>query len=222
MVNYSVALAFVFFFITANVIAQDRYAVHYKYKPGSTYSLEHPETWLTQKTLLRRDRDKVLLDSTDLPVSDKYIESLRPYVDDFLFHSKWLNASIVHASSAEIKNIAALDFVNEVILVAKGGPSHSESSTQDYKAKKKRKWFKNSKVVSNFAFQNSILGISDMHNAGYTGEGVLVAIFDAGFLNVDRIPAFDHLFEGNKIVATKDLVLAGANTVFRAELVLCP
>ncbi|EPR65409.1 Subtilisin-like serine protease [Cyclobacterium qasimii M12-11B] len=56
-----------------------------------------------------------------------------------------------------------------------------------------------------------------MHNAGYTGEGVLVAIFDAGFLNVDNIPAFDHLFDGNKIAATKDLVLAGSTTVFRAD-----
>ncbi|WP_235114886.1 hypothetical protein [Cyclobacterium qasimii] len=138
MVNYSVALAFVFCLITFNVIAQDRYAVHYKYKPDSSYSLEHPETWLTQKTLLRRDRDKVLLDSTDLPVSNKYVESLRPYVDDFIFHTKWLNASIVNASSEEIDNIAALDFVSEVILIAKGGPSQLESSTQSYKVKKRK------------------------------------------------------------------------------------
>ncbi|EPR65410.1 hypothetical protein ADICYQ_5619 [Cyclobacterium qasimii M12-11B] len=93
---------------------------------------------MTQKTLLRRDRDKVLLDSTDLPVSNKYVESLRPYVDDFIFHTKWLNASIVNASSEEIDNIAALDFVSEVILIAKGGPSQLESSTQSYKVKKRK------------------------------------------------------------------------------------
>jgi len=217
MVNYSAALAFVFCLIAANAIAQDRYAVHYKFKPGAIYSLEQPDSWLSQKALLRRDRDKVLLDSTDLPVADKYVETLSTFVNDFIFHSKWLNASIVHASSAEIKNIAALDFVSEVILVAKGGPSSLESSTKNYKAKRKKKRLKKSRETSNFSFQNSILGISDMHNAGYTGEGVLVAIFDAGFLNVDKIPAFDHLFEGNKIAATKDFVLAGSTTVFRAD-----
>lgn len=56
-----------------------------------------------------------------------------------------------------------------------------------------------------------------MHEAGFTGKGVLVAIFDAGFLNVDKIPAFEHLFTEQKIYATKDFVLPDSDNIFRAD-----
>ncbi|WP_339710953.1 S8 family serine peptidase [Cyclobacterium amurskyense] len=217
MVNYSAAIAFVFCLIAANVIAQDRYAIHYKYKADTTYSLDQPEKFLSQKSLNRRSRDQISLDSTDFPVSEKYIESIRPYVKNFIYHSKWLNASIVQASSEEIKDIASFDFVSEIVLVAKGGPSQLENSTKGYQLKRKKKRSKKAKGSANFTFQNSLIGISDMHDAGYTGDGVVVAIFDAGFLNADKIPAFDHLFKGTGILATRDFVLPGSGSVYRSD-----
>lgn len=217
MVNFSAAFVFLFCLSIANGMAQDRYAVHFKFKPGAAFSLSQPEAFLTAKSLARRERDKVLLDSTDLPVSEKYIEAISPYINRFIYHSKWLNASVVYAGEEEIQHISALDFVSEIKLVAKGGPGVLESSTKNYKIKRKKKHKKKAKDAANFSFQNNILGITDMHEAGYTGEGVLVAIFDAGFLNVDKIPAFEHLFEDQKIYATKDLVLPGSTSVFRTD-----
>ncbi|MBR9774390.1 MAG: S8 family serine peptidase [Cytophagales bacterium] len=213
MVKFSTAIVLLFWLTVVNGLAQDRYAVHYKYKPNGVFS----ESLLSEKSITRRSRDNVLLDSTDLPVATKYIEAIRPYVNRFIYHSKWLNASIIQASEEAIKDISSLDFVNEVNLVAKGEGGTLERSTKNYKAKKKKKGNSSATAPSDFEFQNSILGISAMHEAGFTGEGVLVAIFDAGFLNVDKIPAFDHLFAEQKIYATKDFVVPDSDNVYRAD-----
>jgi len=213
MVKFSTAIVLLFWLTVVNGLAQDRYAVHYKYKPNGVFS----ESLLSEKSITRRSRDNVLLDSTDLPVATKYIEAIRPYVNRFIYHSKWLNASIIQASEEAIKDISSLDFVNEVNLVAKGEGGTLERSTKNYKAKKKKKGNSSATAPSDFEFQNSILGISAMHEAGFTGEGVLVAIFDAGFLNVDKIPAFDHLFTEQKIYATKDFVVPDSDNVYRAD-----
>lgn len=217
MVKFSTALALFIFLTIANVLAQDRYAVHYKYKPDAALSLEQAEGLLSPKSIERRVRDNILLDSTDLPVSSKYIATISPYVDRFIYHSKWLNASIIQASEEAIKDISSLDFVSEVNLVAKGEVGTLERSTKNYKVKKKKKRKNRAVAPSDFEFQNSILGISAMHEAGFTGKGVLVAIFDAGFLNVDKIPAFEHLFTEQKIYATKDFVLPGSDNVYKAD-----
>jgi subtilisin family serine protease len=167
--------------------------------------------------LQRRNRDNISLDSTDLPVAEKYIAAINPYVDQFIYHSKWLNASIIKASFAEIEKIEALDFVSKVLLVAKGEEGQRMSSTKEMSSKAQKRRINNTIEASDFNFQNSILGITDMHKAGYTAEGVLVAIFDAGFLNADQIPAFDHLFNGSQTLITRDFVLPEANSVFRAD-----
>ena len=70
--------------------------------------------------------------------------------------------------------------MSEIVLVAKGGPSQLENSTKGYQLKRKKKRSNKAKGSANFTFQNSLIGISDMHDAGYTGDGVVVAIFDAG------------------------------------------
>ena len=87
MVKFSTAIVLLFWLTVVNGLAQDRYAVHYKYKPNGVFS----ESLLSEKSITRRSRDNVLLDSTDLPVATKYIEAIRPYVNRFIYHSKWLN-----------------------------------------------------------------------------------------------------------------------------------
>ena len=46
-----------------------------KDKQGSPYSLDHPSRWLSHKSVERRRRQGLALDSTDLPVSPQYLKS---------------------------------------------------------------------------------------------------------------------------------------------------
>lgn len=54
--------------------------------------------------------------------------------------------------------------------------------------------------------QNSMLGIDSMHAWGYHGEGMTIAVTDAGFLNVNGHVALSHLFQNQRILGTKDFV----------------
>ncbi|OYX08600.1 MAG: hypothetical protein B7Z16_19030, partial [Algoriphagus sp. 32-45-6] len=60
----------------ATLQAQDRYAVYFKHKPQETLSLSRPQEFLTAKALQRRLRENVSPDSLDLPVSDRYLQSV--------------------------------------------------------------------------------------------------------------------------------------------------
>ncbi len=57
------------------------------------------------------------------------------------------------------------------------------------------------------------LKLLSLHAMGYTGRGIRVAIFDAGFPNLDQIPAFQHLFQEGRYLGGYDFV-AGDSTIF--------
>lgn len=193
--------------------AQDRYAVHYQYKPQTGYSLDAPEDLLLEKALVRRMKEGVAVDSTDLPVSPKYVAELASLVDRIEYHSKWLNATVVVATEEQMDEVAALPFVHKTALVARGfyadtygGRKESLKIPISFKVK--------SKKVEAYDFQNEILGLPAMHEEGFTGVGVTIAVFDAGFAKADKISGMRHLFEEGRIAATRDFVTPGAMDVF--------
>lgn len=195
---------------------QDRYAVHYRYKPQTGYSLDVPEDLLLEKALTRRLREGVAVDSTDLPVAPNYLAALTSLVERIEYHSKWLNASVVVATEEQMTEVAALPFVDTTVLVARG----YYAGTHDGKKENLRIPVSirlKSKTAEAYRFQNEILGIPAMHEAGFTGAGVTIAVFDAGFTNADKISGMQHLFEQDRIVATRDFVTPGSTDVFRAD-----
>jgi serine protease AprX len=194
--------------IGLQAMGQNRYAIHYKYKPQDFFTLEEPVLFLTSKALERRDRQGIALDSLDLPISQKYIDQVSPFVKQVLYHSNWLNASIVIADQESIEEIKGFDFVDHVVLAAPGYVPEGKISTR---VNGKSGINKNSKGKTNnleapFDYQNSLLGIHEMHEEGFRGKGVTIAVFDAGFPGVDQIPGFSHLFENNQLLGTKDFV----------------
>lgn len=214
-------LAGVFLLLTASVSwAQDRYIVRYKYKPTTEYSLDRPEEFLTQKALDRRTREGILADSTDLPVAEKYVEEVRGLVEKVYYSSKWFNASVVVATADQVEMIQGLDFVKEagVEFVGKGYYSENERvRTNILKSGVNIQLLSKSKAEDDYAFQNGLLGVPDMHAEGLTGAGITIAVFDAGFLNTEDIDGMRHLLDDGKLVATKDFVFPWSSDVFRSD-----
>ncbi len=50
-----------------------------------------------------------------------------------------------------------------------------------------------------------------LHNMGYRGEGMVIALLDAGFFNANTLPAFDSLRLNNQVLGTRDFVVPGNN-----------
>ncbi|WP_192349555.1 S8 family serine peptidase [Algoriphagus sp. Y33] len=203
------------FVCCANLIAQDRYAVFYKYKPQESLSLERPSEFLSQKALDRRTREGVAPDSLDLPVSQKYVDMVYEKSDYILYSTKWFNATLLVSDEAHVKELEALPFVDRVVLVgrsfvpnpnARARRSSYSSATTDHFSKPTESARVLAVDEETYDFQNSLLGIDRMHEEGYTGKGVTIAVFDAGFPGSDTASPLVHLQANGKIVGTRDFV----------------
>ncbi len=201
-------------------MSQDRYAVFFKFKPQQEFSLANPSKFLTSKAIQRRDREKIGVDSLDLPVSSAYVQGLRPHAQEILYVSKWLNAAVVVADSTGKKGMEALPYVQKVQWVAKGFLSRTGNRLNQESQEglpKSKKWAieESYREAAAYDFQNQLLGIPDMHQAGFTGKGVTVAIFDSGFPGLDKAPAFSHLFTNKQVLGQLNVVRPWIKEVFR-------
>lgn len=52
--------------------------------------------------------------------------------------------------------------------------------------------------------QNELINIDYLHNQGYTGKGVTIALLDGGFNGLDSQKLFQRLYDNNQIKATYD------------------
>ena len=87
-------------------------------KKDTAFSLEKPERILSSKALARRARYGIPIDSTDLPVSRRYVEQLKMAGFPVITRSKWLNTVVVSVSdSSRLYTLREFPFVREIELV---------------------------------------------------------------------------------------------------------
>ena len=172
---------------TTKTVAQDRYAVFFKFKPQKEYSLGSPSKFLTEKAIQRRVREKFSLDSLDLPVTAAYIQGLGAFSQELLYVSKWLNAAIVVTDVEGKKKMEGLPYVQKVEWVAKGFISRTGNrNSTEVSASQPKKWVReeNYRQAAAYDFQNELLGITAMQR----GLRLLYSILD--FLVWIRLPLF--------------------------------
>ncbi|WP_075351044.1 S8 family serine peptidase [Algoriphagus marinus] len=198
-----------------NLFAQDRYAVFYKFKPQTSLSLERPEEFLSQKALNRRAKEGVQADSLDLPVAKKYEDKILGLSNYILYSSKWFNATIAVTDEAGAIEMASLPFVEKVELVGRSFIPSPNARLQKNPSVSIRHKFdppigENQRSLAaqenSYDFQNELLGINQMLEEGYSGEGITIAVFDAGFPGVNTSSALSHLETNNQILAKRDFV----------------
>lgn len=66
-----------------------KYRISLKDKAATTYSLEHPEAFLSEKAIERRLKQNLPIDSTDLPVCRKYVDEIRRQGVKIVVTGKW-------------------------------------------------------------------------------------------------------------------------------------
>ncbi|MEH0155128.1 S8 family serine peptidase [Limibacter armeniacum] len=169
---------------TFNLSAQDYSLIIFKDKKGSE-SLS-PSDFLTQEAISRRNNQGIELDSSDFPVSQEYVSAIQNEDVNVLLTSKWLNAVLVEGSPSELTALIDLPFVSEITNMQDSAePFNPELTTQAVMA--------DSALLGNSFTQNHLIGIDQMLADGYTGNGITVAVFDNGFLNMDQLDFFQHI-----------------------------
>src|ERR1700712_792508 len=114
-----IALAVMLFSLTAGA-QYTRYIVRFKNKNGTAFSLNNPSAYLSAKAISRRGKYNISIDSTDLPVTGAYLDSVRAVPNVTVMNvSKWLNqVCITITDPAALTKINSFTFVKATAPVA--------------------------------------------------------------------------------------------------------
>lgn len=189
--------------------AQDNMAfIGFVDKVGTSYSLNQPLDFLSQRALDRRQNRGVLIDSLDLPISQIYEDAVLNFNVEKVYASKWLNGILVSYTDAlSIDSILQLPFVVEQTSV----DQVLEKRPQPGKLDDLTEWkpVNNDNIQTDYgASYNQIhqINLNPLHDQGYLGQGVMIAVLDAGFNYADTMMAYQQAWNNGQIVATYDFV----------------
>ncbi len=183
----------------------DKYRIEFTDKDNNPYSIFHPQEFLSPKAIERRKMQGISIDETDLPVTPQYLSELRATGAQVINVSKWFNSAIVQADEKDFAKIEQLPFVKSTTVVGKYRP-------QKYRFRKDKKrdpvhYYARTRDFYGYAGQQiRMLNGHILHDMGHRGEGVLVAVLDGGFTNVDIMPFFDSLRADGRLLDSYDFV----------------
>ena len=180
-----------------------KYRISLKDKAATEYSLKKPEKYLSAKAIERRRKQNLPIDSTDLPVCRKYIDEIRKQGVKIVVAGKWDNFVTVSCNDTTlIDRIAALPFVlsTEKVWISPGAGKPSMATERD--SVLNQPTIHPDSIYGRAITQIQMSNGDKLHEAGFKGQGMTIAVIDAGFHNVDKITAMQNI----RILGTKDFV----------------
>jgi subtilisin family serine protease len=180
--------------------SQDTLIVFFKDKANSDY------IQVTERSMQRRKKNNVVVDARDKNVSQDYIEEMNT-VGRVTNVSRWLNA-VTMVSTMSTKD-----------LLANYGYIKSIRVSKSIAPLKKNKFLLEESTAEKAAdygpaqHQIEQINLDCLHDLGFDGDGIFIAVIDAGFRGMDTIPYFDSAFVENRIIDTYDF-LSGTPSVY--------
>ena len=191
-----------FAFISIATNAQDFHAlVYFVDKPNVATSLANPQSILTQRSIDRKMRHNIAIDDRDVPMNQSYVAQIKSQSGiSYKAQSKWFNCVHVVGATTDIDALASLPFVSSIDYT---DPTKSATvSNHD----KYANMVTTPLVYGTARNQIEMIGLDDLHNTGNAGAGMLIAVTDSGFPNVDVNTGFAQLRNNNGIKGTWDFV----------------
>lgn len=241
MQNKVLSFLFMFMLLISNtglyaqIQQMAKYQVIFKNKAGTPYSLTNPSEYLSQRAIQRRIHHGIAIDSTDLPINPQYIQGVLA-IDGILLHkSKWFNfITIALADTTNLAAIRALPYVQSVNLVYPAGGQKSKENRRRLRGQQNEefclhmqqvlpaaKMVQNGFSVKNLNYgmgynQATMIGVEYLHALGFTGQGIIIGVFDAGFYQVNNLSVFDSLWAQGRILGYKDFVEPGGDVFMKS------
>lgn len=201
-----------FLLLGFNTTAQDdpevsqvnRYFVYFSDKSGDNYpfSIANPADFLTQRAIDRRLKQGISVNESDMPVDPGYVNGLRDSGLEVYFTSRWLNGALVNADTTLLSSVLALSYVDSIALLADTTRLSSEKNPIETPTS----FLPPPGVNGDSDIQLMMLGADQMHTEDIKGQGMLIAVLDNGFTGVNLYSPFQHVWENNRIIATRDFV----------------
>lgn len=199
-----------------SIFAQTRFIVKFKDKGGNPFALNNPINFLSQRAIDRRIRYSISLDSTDLPVTPRYVDSVRLAGNVTILNvSKWLNSVTIQTTdTAALTKINSFPFVQSSAPIASRMASGNRKYNSDVQSigtpgKKSNRVFDITSDFFNYGSSYSQIHIHNgefLHDIGLRGQNMIIGMLDDGFNNYLTVDAFDSVRANSQILGIYDFV----------------
>ena len=182
----------VFAMICCMAMAQDNcYWVFFTDKNDTQFD---PYSYFDAKAIARYEQCGAdLYDISNFPLNSNYVKVVSDYCSEVLGESRWLNAMGVETTSDNAERISRLPFVDNVQQISSEWTLTITETTDD------TIHLDPDAILTD---QLKRFGGDCFINRGIDGTGLRICILDGGFPKVNTHPAFRHLRDDNRIIAT--------------------
>lgn len=155
----------------------------------------------SKSSIDRRLRQNLEFDYHDYPINALYLQNLANAGFHVVDHSRWLNAALVllaNPNKKTIQKLSQFSFVRSVNFL--GGRFNTEA----YDLPNDSTFNEEVGILNTIAIQS--IGLDTLHQQGFLGENITIAIVDAGFKEMNRLNRFQHLYTNQQIIGEINFV----------------
>jgi serine protease AprX len=193
--------------------SQTKYIITFRNKGTNPFSISSPLAYLSQRAIDRRTRYSIAIDSTDLPITPRYLDSIRTSGSVTILNtSRWLNSiSILTSDASALTKINSFSFVKAVSPIAPRTSSISLNHKTEDNELPLPQHRENGTLADFYNYGASLAQVhihngEFLHNIGLRGQGMQIGMLDAGFNNYLTVKAFDSARINGQILSTWDFV----------------
>jgi serine protease AprX len=138
-------------------------------------------------------------DYRDVPVWTNYLKKISEKGFNLHCTSKWMNTALFRShTAADINVLLSMPFVSDALIVKRPGSKSNYIN--------KLKFTEEVDNLPPFDRPVTMVNGSPLHNSGFDGKNVLIAVLDGGFLYGDQISSLNHLRNRKGIKYVYDFV----------------
>lgn len=196
--------------------AQESYCfrIYLKDKGETHYFIEKPEEFLSAESIARRYTYSIPVSEEDLPISQSYINEFVKLGCTPIVTSKWMKTVVVSSPDEKaIRKLAELGMVDSVKWIWQGTHQYQPLYNRDESSASTPRDTMLPSLYGYAEKQIEMLNGKALHQAGFKGEGMRIAVIDAGFIHADRIAVFDSL----RLIGTCNMVFPGQSVFIEDE-----
>ena len=203
------------FGISACVYAQNPtcYRIYLSDKNNSPYSIDNPLEYLSQRAIDKRVRFNIPITEQDFPVNPQYKQQILALDADMqlLSVSKWMNTVTVYCpDSIVLPQILNLPFVDSIMAVGNyilhDLPVFQNPENPISIVHSSPNPTKDAIDYGEGLGQIALLNGVPLHEEGFHGEGMLIAVIDGGFFGIETTSFFQQLVNEGRFLGHYSLM----------------
>ncbi len=174
----------------------DKFTVYVYFKdkgPDVQKYLSNPSSLVTEQSLERRKKvlpPDALVEMEDVPLYQPYIDIAASHTLKVRNHLRWLNCVSAEVTRSQISELAEISCVKNMDVVERFKKQKDEAELASLESKKQPVNTDHPLVDSlNYGTglaQMTLIKANLVHNIGVYGQKIIVANFDAGYLNLNH------------------------------------